>query len=294
MDTINLPLTSSSTELLSTEKKAIDKVINSQAKLLAETVKQIFFSPFVRMMRFIYTGITDFPDVFVLGTDKEDKFRYGKPDQGLALVHLKQGNRKLIITEFFTKLDIGNNRHEVVNLSQLGTLLTKCKWNIAAVTTHRDKLDRLVLTLATGETDIIAEPVQTYFVFQKIKYLIQSYISALLTKSQLSYIYPYSGDDNTKLTKIVIDSAELSKVGFTTLPVGYIRVMITRGLDWLQTKDIIKTNPNSSVGLRFWCPSGSSLFYMHVCENDEFVIATTRCNFFLIVHQHKINKPSLE
>lgn len=267
-----------------TETSVVDKQITTErrteARKLSELVKLIFFTPFSRKLRYLYTGLSTRSDVFILGNHKEEKFRYGDPEQSLGFVHLKPGSIHNTICNWFNTLDVNTQRYEVIDLIATGSFLNKCKWDMSKISTTRNLQNQLVLGLDTGETEIVSDVIETYFMFEKIRNLTNTYIEALLDKTTPVYTYPFRGDDTARVYKLLIPF----EIKNNPTIKKHFRVIITRGVDWLTVKDLPPTTEPNSVALRFWSPTDTSsvYYYMHVYESNTLILAETRCNFFLL------------
>lgn len=252
--------------------KAQDIKRRAEAKLLAERVKRVFYTPFSRMMRFLYTGMSSRPDVLMVGTNQERNFRYGDPDQGLGFVHLKPGDLRDALTEWFAQLGINSTRCEVVNLLQIGAVLNRCKWEMSKLTMSRDAQDCLILTEEDGVSTSVSEPIDSYFMFEKIRQLTQAYQDALVDKIYSVIDHPHRGDDEARMCRVVV----------MLDPTRHVRVLLTRGLDWLTVKSIPFEAATDFLGLRLWSQDTTSYTYLHTLDTMELILGVTRCNFFLI------------
>lgn len=275
--------------------KAKAPKVKKPSALLSECVQTLFLRPFIRRMKFLYTGMVAREHVYVLGTHDEADFKFCDPDQAIGMVAVHHPEWQALLAAWFTALGLDLTQPGALHLVDLAALLNKAKWEMEALTLVRHEAGHL--SAHFGEQEVVVyHPITAYFVFDKTTTLAQEYLAVFLDGHDAVHEEPLCVEEGAvHLAKITEEAIRASPLG--AAHPSPVRMLLTRGLDLLQTKPVQEqltalfgVEPALAtpgfVGLRLWNPSGRGVCYGHVLASPAVTMAAVRCNAFVLPRYH--------
>ena len=246
-------------------------------KEFLNTFVDSLLKPTRRRMNFLYPALSK-PDegLLVLGT-KPDHIVFGDPEEGLALVQIKDRDKFREIWDWLLSLGMDIHRVEAIDIGKIGSALGKAKGDKSLVKIERSSDDGCLY--AEGADKSCSTYIYSLFTMSRLEIQVDMFRKAL-THPDEGFEYPIDVVKDVPTVQRVVIPHEVfasTKVG-TVYPTN-IKLMCSRGFDSLcaeHFKDI------SFNGLRVWYQSGSALLYAAVIETASLTFVCARCNVFLI------------
>lgn len=238
-----------------------------------------------RRMRYLYTGMFDQDDVLVLGTHREDEFKFGNPEQSIALMNITHEETKDLIIKFLSLFGVTVNKLPmlVVGLADLVSFSNKLKWDLSTTTLRED--DNGAITAVSGEHSVdVAIPVDSHYTYVRLCSQISILRDALLgDKHEMIYI-PLDPDDVVPIRRIILNPDVFVKTSLEKMVKYPLKFLISRGRDLLTPKKLIEKSEAGSYtyGLHVWSPSGAEFCYAGYFRNENFTVLSGRLNMFIL------------
>lgn len=253
-------------------------------KRILETIQNLFLKPDMRRSAYLYCGFKGIPkNCFVFGSAPKE-MQYGNPKESLYMVHVKDPQMVEDVHAFFERFHIDTSKTEIISFAPLVSVVQKHKLD-ESVSTYRNTFDELMIQAPSLECDrVLTQGYDSLFLLDQFASITQGFVDTLLGKREVETLYyPISENDPKEtLYYIVIPHANFEETPIGAIFPSNIRVLLSRGLDWLVPKPLLKSFTIKQQGLEFWPFSGSTLRYAYCIRTEQADFLGARCNVLLI------------
>ena len=97
----------------------------------------IFLRTHERRQSFLYTGFHD--TYYSLGSENEESFKYGLPEQSVCLIEIKDKEVNQQLKNLLLTFKINLQEHLIVNLKVLFSYITKLKFDFSNLSVEKDR-----------------------------------------------------------------------------------------------------------------------------------------------------------
>jgi hypothetical protein len=224
-----------------------------------ETFANIFVRPYIRRMKFLYTGISNIDNVYFLGTDNPEKygvpknkehFKFCYPGQSIGVVKITSQETKELVQLYLSIYGEKLNNPGHIDILKFSSYMSKIKWDI-------DKIERSVV-------DAFWVPIDNQFIVMQLVALFDRYSKCINKESPTIYLdisendcimddyaFKYRGEDFAICAHLVK---------------GYDRLILQKDQSALFS------------GIRLWEISKEVYGFGYVLQFDDSVVFGTRTN----------------
>lgn len=288
----------------------------SLAKSVGGPVQDLLLRPFIRRMKFLYTGVLDRDDVFVLGTMDERDFKQTDTAYAIAVVHVSDPALKDSLHAWLRSFHVDPTTPGVVQITTIASAMNKVKWDITKVPllVRGDGLILLGTEVPEDEEEeeampatpylvdeeekeeeeeddikklmkiLVYHPITSYYNYSKVQAMAQDYCAIFIDKTTPSHFEPVVAHDTLHTVRVMLDADAMAASPVGSVHPYRLRTILTRGLDLINTKHLVgpKKPEPTAIGLRIWRLSGSTLGFGHCYERDGLTLAAIRFNASIV------------
>lgn len=261
-------------------------------KAIGDRLTDVLMRSHDRRHQFLYTGKL-IPDdrMLILGSHKEDDFKFGEAEQTIALMRFTEGDLWEEVKSFLTffKIEIHKQPMLLVSLKPIFSILQKVKWDLdqLEITVH----DSGVMTVsAKGDkaipSAIYATPVSSYFTYVRLKAALPL-IYFGLTDEKHHHDLPLDVGifDSVRAIKQTLDPKDFKTSSLKTLITKPRSFILMKGRDLPTPKALVTGKKKEDItyqyALRIWNPDGKELCFGGYFQMPEFELLSGRLNVFL-------------